>query len=84
MDPLAYARADREAAGRGRGVVGFFHSHPDHPAQPSMVDREFMKGWPGMSWVIVSVTQAGTTEVRSWQWDEASGGAVEEMMESLK
>ncbi len=40
LDPLAYARAEREATRRGLGVWGYYHSHPDHPAIPSQYDLE--------------------------------------------
>ena len=44
-------RARREEA--GLELVGWYHSHPDHPARPSEFDREH--AWPWYSYVIVSV-----------------------------
>ena len=45
---------EERAAERDMDVLGFYHSHPDHPAQPSEYDREH--AWPGYSYVIASVS----------------------------
>jgi proteasome lid subunit RPN8/RPN11 len=45
-------------------LIGFFHSHPDHPARPSEFDREHALPW--WSYVIVSVQQGHSTDVLSW------------------
>ena len=45
VDPLAILRADRMARDAGMEIVGFYHSHPDHPAIPSATDTEL--AWPG-------------------------------------
>jgi len=65
LDPADWARADATARGRGEDIVGIWHSHPDHPARPSETDRA--AAWAGWSYVIVSVTDAGITEMRSWR-----------------
>jgi proteasome lid subunit RPN8/RPN11 len=44
--------AERAARQQGLELVGWYHSHPDHPAQPSAFDREH--AWPWYSYVIVS------------------------------
>ncbi|MCL5999154.1 MAG: M67 family metallopeptidase [Chloroflexi bacterium] len=64
ISPEDVARADREAGRRGWDIVGFFHSHPDHPSQPSETDREF--AWPVVSFVIVSVRQGLAVTTQSW------------------
>ncbi len=54
------------AEGRGRlEVVGIWHSHPDHPAEPSATDRA--GAWEGWSYVIASVSSEGIPSVRSWR-----------------
>jgi proteasome lid subunit RPN8/RPN11 len=65
LDPLDYARAEREAAKRGLGVWGYYHSHPDHPAIPSTFDLEHA---PFIEWsyIIVSVRSGSADEVRAW------------------
>lgn len=64
ISPEDVARADREAGKLGLDIIGFFHSHPDHPARPSETDREF--AWPNISFVIMSVRQRRAVDVRSW------------------
>jgi proteasome lid subunit RPN8/RPN11 len=46
-------------------VVGFYHSHPDHPASPSAFDREH--AWPWYSYVIVRVDGGRSAELTSWE-----------------
>ena len=67
IGPLDYARAERLYAGRGLGVVGNYHSHPDHPAVPSQYDLEHLAPWPTMSYVVVSVREGEAVELRSWE-----------------
>ncbi len=64
ISPDDFVRADREASRRGLDIIGFFHSHPDHPARPSETDREF--ALPAISFVIVSVWQGRATDATSW------------------
>src|SRR6058998_2028134 len=51
--PEQFLAAEREARDRGLEVLGFFHSHPDHPPRPSAFDLE--QAWPYYSYVIVSL-----------------------------
>ena len=67
IEPLEYARAERLHAARGLGVVGNYHSHPDHPAVPSQYDLEHLAPWPTMSYVVVSVREGKAFELRSWE-----------------
>ena len=57
-------------------VIGYFHSHPDHPAQPSAYDLEL--GWPGYSYLILAVRDGVTSELRSWQLKSDRSGFTEE------
>src|ERR1700674_3324651 len=59
-----FRAAERQAAQRGLQVVGWYHSHPDHPARPSEFDREH--AWPWYSYVIVSVAAGEPREMTSW------------------
>lgn len=65
IDPLAYARAEREASKRGLGVWGYYHSHPDHPAVPSGFDLDHAP-FTEWSYLIVSVREGRAEEVRAW------------------
>lgn len=40
LDPFDQLRVEKGARERGLDVIGYYHSHPDHPAQPSIYDRE--------------------------------------------
>ncbi|HYB62652.1 MAG TPA: M67 family metallopeptidase [Methylomirabilota bacterium] len=57
--------AERAAAERGLGLIGWYHSHPDHPARPSEFDREH--AWPWYSYIIVRVAGGAAEEMTSWR-----------------
>jgi proteasome lid subunit RPN8/RPN11 len=57
--------AERAARRCSLDVVGWYHSHPDHPAQPSEYDREH--AWPWYSYVIVSVEAGTPQEITCWR-----------------
>jgi proteasome lid subunit RPN8/RPN11 len=61
-------RAERTAGERNELVLGFYHSHPDHPARPSEYDRTH--AWPFYSYVIVAVAKREPGEMTSWQLNE--------------
>lgn len=46
-------------------IVGYFHSHPDHPAVPSEFDREH--ALPNWSYVIVSVQAGEARDIHAWR-----------------
>jgi proteasome lid subunit RPN8/RPN11 len=60
-----YRQSEARARELGAELVGFYHSHPDHPARPSQYDLDH--AWPNFSYVIVAVTQGTPREVRSWR-----------------
>ena len=68
ITPKDYQRAEAEATARGLTLLGFYHSHPDHPAFPSGYDLDH--GFPFFSYVIVSVQKGEPTEVRSFVMKE--------------
>lgn len=57
--------ADKKAREQGLEVIGWYHSHPDHPARPSQYDRDH--AWPWYSYVIVSVQQGVAQDMTSWR-----------------
>jgi proteasome lid subunit RPN8/RPN11 len=59
-----FSAAEHAATKLGLTVVGWYHSHPDHPAKPSEFDREH--AWPWYSYIIVSVDQGNPREMTSW------------------
>lgn len=68
IPPEEILRGELEAEERGLDVVGYFHSHPDHPARPSSFDRD--QAWPWVSYVIISVQDGKASDCRSWQLRE--------------
>jgi proteasome lid subunit RPN8/RPN11 len=65
INPETVLAAHKEARALGLDVVGYYHSHPDHPARPSDFDREH--AWPGVSYLIVSVLKRTVDDIRSWR-----------------
>jgi proteasome lid subunit RPN8/RPN11 len=57
--------AEKAARQQGLEVVGWYHSHPDHPARPSQYDRDH--AWPWYSYIIVSVANRIPEEMTSWR-----------------
>lgn len=68
IDPRMMMEVDRRVAGEGKMILGFYHSHPDHPARPSEYDRQH--AWPFYSYVIVSVTAGDVLDMTSWVLDD--------------
>ncbi|HJZ67128.1 MAG TPA: M67 family metallopeptidase [Blastocatellia bacterium] len=65
ITPAQYKRADDAAKASGLGIIGYYHSHPDHPALPSGFDLDH-SCWPGESYVIVSVEKGRATVLNSF------------------
>jgi proteasome lid subunit RPN8/RPN11 len=65
IEPEDLMKAELEARRQKREVLGFYHSHPDHPARPSEFDREY--ALPFYSYIIVGVEQAKAKDFRSWE-----------------
>jgi len=68
ITPEDFRAAERAAADRGLDLLGWYHSHPDHPARPSEFDREH--AWPWYSYVIVSVDGGVPKDLTSWQLED--------------
>jgi proteasome lid subunit RPN8/RPN11 len=62
--PDDYRMAERRATELGADLVGFYHSHPDHPARPSQYDLDH--AWPFFSYIIVSVREGTPELMTSW------------------
>ena len=63
--PDDYRVAEKRAREQGLDLLGFYHSHPDHPAVPSQYDLDH--AWPSFSYVIVSVMAGEPGDLRSWR-----------------
>lgn len=83
IDPKELVRIQREGRERGEDIVGFYHSHPDHPAQWSPTD--FAEAhWIGCSYVITSVEKGKASITNSFALsgtDESDKRLVDESVE---
>ena len=70
LDPQDHLAVDRVARRRGLDIIGFWHSHPDHPAEPSATDLK--AAWEDHSYLIVSTAACGVNDFRSWRLDGGS------------
>ena len=80
LTPQDYLHGEQEASRLGLDVLGVYHSHPDHPNQPSEFDREWAMPW--FSYVITSVYSGKSVESRSWLLSEDRSHFIEEEIES--
>ena len=62
--PSDYQLAERRATELGGELLGFYHSHPDHPARPSQYDLDH--AWPTFAYIIVAVVAGAATEMTVW------------------
>ncbi|HLN57814.1 MAG TPA: M67 family metallopeptidase [Thermoanaerobaculia bacterium] len=71
IEPLEYARVERQADSESLSVLGFYHSHPDHPAVPSEYDREH--GFPFFHYIVLSVGAGVPGEAASFVLSDDRG-----------
>ena len=64
ISPAQYRKAEQQAAERQMDLLGFYHSHPDHPAVPSAFDIEHALPW--FTYIIVSVTKGKAGRATAW------------------
>lgn len=62
--PSDYRLAESRASELGAELLGFYHSHPDHPARPSQFDLDH--AWPNFAYVIVSVMSGTARDMTVW------------------
>jgi proteasome lid subunit RPN8/RPN11 len=62
--PSDYREAERRAGELGGELLGFYHSHPDHPARPSQYDLDH--AWPTFAYIIVSVMAGKAGDMTVW------------------
>ncbi len=65
--PKDVLKAERYAREKKLDVVGYYHSHPDHPAIPSQFDLDH--ALPVWTYIIVSVKSGKAADVRSWEME---------------
>ena len=83
IDPKELIRIQREGRARGEDIIGFYHSHPDNPAQWSQTDLAEAH-WFSCSYVITSVEKGTAVLTNSFELagtDEADKKLVNETIE---
>jgi len=74
--PEDLLRSDREARKRGVDILGFYHSHPDHPARPSQYDREHLLCPWYTTYLILAVENGVPSELTGWSPSEDASNFV--------
>ena len=70
IEPKWILAVERELRNDDLEIVGFYHSHPNHPARPSAADRRYL--WPRVVQMICSVYEGQADSLTAWyQGDEA-------------
>lgn len=67
LDPKGYLSAEEEALRANLRIVGFYHTHPDHPAYPSATDRLY--AWEDYWYIILGIRQKRVQECNLFQLD---------------
>ena len=83
IDPKELVRIQREGREREEDIIGFYHSHPDHPAQWSQTDLAEAH-WFGCSYVITSVEKGKAVLTNAFELtgsDENDKKLVDEKIE---
>ena len=73
--------AERTAHDKKLDLIGWYHSHPNAPAQPSEFDREH--AWPWYSYIIVSIRDGSAKEMTSWRLEDDRTAYDPEAIESM-
>ncbi|MGB0522835.1 MAG: M67 family metallopeptidase [Flammeovirgaceae bacterium] len=81
VSPLDYMKAERYAIQHNTTLLGIYHSHPNHPAQPSVHDLK--QAVPFFSYIIISVMDGMVDHTTSWQLN-AQGEFEEERILNLE
>jgi proteasome lid subunit RPN8/RPN11 len=64
IDPAEMLRVMKSCRERGLEIIGIYHSHPDHPVEPSECDRA--QAWPQYRYVILSVALGKVVNMGVW------------------
>lgn len=69
IQPEELRRVERLLDGTGEAVLGFYHSHPDHPAVPSQFDQDH--AWPWYTYIVLAVTRGQAADFGAFELDAA-------------
>jgi proteasome lid subunit RPN8/RPN11 len=65
IPPEELREFERSLEGTGEVLVGFYHSHPDHPAVPSLFDQEH--AWPWYTYLVLAVDGGRSAELGAFE-----------------
>ena len=82
MDPRDQLRVQRECDAAGLEIVGYYHSHPDHPAQASITDAQ--RSWAGPVYVIVSCMAGRVVDANAFVAERDGGPMRPEALELVE
>ena len=82
MDPLDQIRIQRECDDTGLEITGYYHSHPDHPAQASITDSR--RSWAGPIYVIVSCVAGEVVDGNAFKAEQDGGPMSQEPLEIVQ
>ncbi len=75
IDPRAVLNLQRTLRSTAQAIVGFYHSHPASPPEPSRTDLRYLRLWPETVWLIAGVEEDGQARLRAWWLDAPEGGS---------
>ena len=76
---LTLMRAEQALEAQGHEIVGYYHSHPDHPADYSETDRD--NALPNMSYLITAVHEGRIADTKVWRLREDRSSMEQEALE---
>ncbi|MGE5846263.1 MAG: M67 family metallopeptidase [Ignavibacteria bacterium] len=82
ISPSDYLSAEKTAKEKNLELIGFYHSHPDHPAVPSKFDTDH--AFPWFLYIIVSILNGKAADLRGWILEENREKFNEEIIEKIK
>ena len=82
VNGLVVYKSSKLLEAEGYDVLGYYHSHPNHPSQYSEYDRDH--ALPNLSYTIVSVISGTAVELQSWRLSEDRSVMVEEPIQLIQ
>jgi proteasome lid subunit RPN8/RPN11 len=67
LEPLEQLKIEKDARSRGLEVLGYYHSHPDHPSRASATD--LAQSWEGLLYLIQAVEKGKPSSLQGWWRD---------------
>ena len=82
LDPADILAAEKSGRDRALDVVGFWHSHPDHPAQPSQFDAD--RAWVDYVYLICATVTQGSRDLNAFMITAENEGFTQVAMEVME